>query len=145
MDRFHLNTAVSGLMQIVNAVHEFQAAGGDLATPEALDAADLATRLLSPLAPHTAEGAWSRLGHRDSIVTAPWPEPSAEALESATKSLVVQVNGKLRSHVLVPADASEETIRKSALADERVAKQIEGKAVAKVIVVPGRLVNIVVR
>ncbi|HET7903571.1 MAG TPA: leucine--tRNA ligase [Candidatus Eisenbacteria bacterium] len=145
MDRFHLNTAVSGLMQIVNAVHEYQAAGGDPAAPETLDAADIATRLLSPLAPHTAEGAWSRLGHRDSIVTAPWPEPSAEALESATKSLVVQVNGKLRSHVLVPADASEETIRKSALADERVAKQIEGKAVAKVIVVPGRLVNIVVR
>jgi leucyl-tRNA synthetase len=145
MDRFHLNTAVSGLMQIVNAVQEYQAAGGDLAAAEVLEAADLATRLLGPLAPHTAEGAWALLGNRGSVVKASWPEASAEALQSLQKSLVVQVNGKLRSHVLVPADADQETIRKAALADEKVARMVEGKTVAQVIVVPGRLVNVVVR
>jgi leucyl-tRNA synthetase len=145
MDRFHLNTAVSGLMQIVNAVQDYQAGGGDPKAPEVWEAADIATRLLAPLAPHTAEGAWTRLGHGSSVVRQPWPEPAPEALESATKSLVVQVNGKLRAHVVVPADADQETIRRAALAEEKIAGLVKGKTVAQVIVVPGRLVNVVVR
>jgi len=145
MDRFHLNTAVSGLMQIVNAVQDYQAAGGDMNAAEVWEAADYATRLLGPLAPHTAEGAWARLGHAESVVKAPWPAPSAEALESPTKKLVVQVNGKLRSEITVPADADQDAIRKAALSDERVARMVEGKTVAKVIIVPGRLVNVVAR
>jgi len=145
MGRFHLNTAVSGLMQIVNAAHEYQASGGDMRAPEVREAADYATRLLAPLAPHTAEGAWEVLGHEESVVTAPWPTPSAKALESPTRTLVVQVNGKLRSEISVATDADQEAIRAAAMADDRVAKFIEGKSVARVIVVPGRLVNIVVR
>ena len=145
MDRFHLNTAVSGLMQLVNAVYDFHAGGGSLTSPEALEAADLSTRLLAPLAPHTAEGAWDRLGHAESIVHAPWPTPSGEALSSATRSLVVQVNGKLRAHIQVPADADQATIRKLALADEKVASLAHGKTVAQVVVVPGRLVNVVLK
>ncbi|HEU4724809.1 MAG TPA: class I tRNA ligase family protein, partial [Candidatus Eisenbacteria bacterium] len=145
MDRFHLNTAVSGLMQLVNAVQEFQGAGGDLRSPEVREAAGIATRLLAPLAPHTAEGAWEALGHTTSVALSSWPAPDPNALESATKSLVVQVNGKLRAHVTVPADADRETIQKAAMADEKVAKMVEGKTVAQVIVVPGRLVNIVLR
>ncbi len=145
MDRFHLNTAVSGLMQLVNAVQEYQGAGGDLRLAEVREAAEISTRLLAPLAPHTAEGAWELLGYSNSVALAPWPAPAPEALESATKSLVVQVNGKLRAHVIVPVGADQETIRKAALADEKVAKMVEGKTVAQVIVVPGRLVNIVLR
>jgi leucyl-tRNA synthetase len=145
MDRFHLNTAVSGLMQILNAVQEYQAEGGSLEGPEALESVDFATRLLAPLAPHTAEGAWERLGHPESIARAPWPVPSPEALQSATKSLVVQVNGKLRAHIEVPAGADQETIRTLALADEKVASLAAGKTVAQVIVVPGRLVNVVLK
>ena len=145
MDRFHLNTAVSGLMQLVNAVHDYRAAGGAMAAAEAAEAADLATRLLAPLAPHTAEGAWERLGHAGSVVHATWPEASSEALSSETKSLVVQVNGKLRGHVTVPAGADQEAIRTAALVDEKVARLVEGKQVVQVIVVPGRLVNVVVR
>ena len=145
MDRFHLNTAVSGLMQILNAVQDYQAGGGSLESPEALEAVDFATRLLAPLAPHTAEGAWERLGRSESIARAPWPVPSPEALQSATKSLVVQVNGKLRAHIEVPAGADEETIRKLALADEKIASLAAGKRVAQVVVVPGRLVNIVLK
>ncbi len=143
MDRFHLNTAVSGLMQLVNSVQDYLAAGGDPRAVELREAAEIATRLLAPLAPHTAEGAWEVLGYTKSVATAPWPSPAADALESATKSLVVQVNGKLRAHVLVPAGADQETIRRTALADEKIAMMTEGKKVAQVIVVPGRLVNIV--
>ena len=145
MDRFHLNTAVSGLMQILNAVQDYQSEGGSLAAPEVLESVDFATRLLAPLAPHTAEGAWERLGHADSIARAPWPVPSPEALQSATKSLVVQVNGKLRAHVEVPADADQETIRRLALADEKIASLAAGKTIAQVVVVPGRLVNVVLK
>jgi len=145
MDRFHLNTAVSGLMQLVNAVQEHQSETGSLTAPETLEAADLATRLLAPLAPHTAEGAWERLGHAGSVARAPWPAPSEDALASATKSLVVQVNGKLRAHIQVPADADKEAIQKLALADEKVASLARGKRVAQVVVVPGRLVNIVLQ
>ncbi|MEK7315320.1 MAG: class I tRNA ligase family protein, partial [Candidatus Eisenbacteria bacterium] len=143
MDRFHLNTAVSGLMQLVNSVQDYQAAGGDPSAVEVREAAEIATRLLAPLAPHTAEGAWEVLGYTNSVALASWPSPAADALESATKSLVVQVNGKLRAHVLVPAGADQETIRRVALADEKVARMTEGKKVAQVIVVPGRLVNVV--
>jgi leucyl-tRNA synthetase len=145
MDRFHLNTAVSGLMQMMNALQDHQSAGGDMALPEVLEAADLATRLLAPLAPHTAEGAWALLGHAESVVTAGWPEPSAEALQSDTRKLVVQVNGKLRAEIIVPADADQDAIRQAALSDGKIAQMVEGKTVAKVIIVPGRLVNVVLR
>jgi leucyl-tRNA synthetase len=145
MDRFHLNTAVSGLMQLVNAVQDHQSETGSLAAPETLEAADFATRLLAPLAPHTAEGAWERLGNAGSVARAPWPTPSSDALASATKSLVVQVNGRLRAHIQVPADADQETIRGLALADEKVASLAHGKTVAQVVVVPGRLVNVVLK
>jgi leucyl-tRNA synthetase len=79
------------------------------------------------------------------IARASWPQPAPEALQSATKSLVVQVNGKLRAHIEVPADADQETIRKLALAEEKVAGLAAGKTVAQVIVVPGRLVNVVLK
>jgi len=145
MDRLHLNTAVSGLMQLVNAVQDYQAAGGDMLAPEIAEAVDLGTRLLGPLAPHTAEGAWKRLGHAESIFRAPWPTVSQEALARDLERLAVQVNGKVRSEVEVPAGAPTEAIKKAALEDAKVRKFTEGKTVAQVIHVPGRLVNIVVK
>jgi leucyl-tRNA synthetase len=145
MDRLHLNTAVSGLMQVVNAVHEYQSAGGDLTHPEVAEAVDIATRLLGPLAPHTAEGAWERLGRPGSLFRAPWPSVAKEALARETQRLVVQVNGKVRSQIEVPAGAAQEAIREAALADPKVGKFTEGKTVSQVIQVPGRLVNIVAR
>jgi len=145
MDRLHLNTAVSGLMQIVNAVQDYQASRGEMLAPEVAEAVDMATRLLGPLAPHTAEGAWERLGHAESIFKASWPKVSREALERDLERLVVQVNGKVRSEVEVPVGATSEAIRKAALEDPRVRKFTDGKTVAQVIHVPGRLVNIVVK
>ncbi|HEU5395269.1 MAG TPA: class I tRNA ligase family protein, partial [Candidatus Methylomirabilis sp.] len=145
MDRLHLNTAVSGMMQLTNALEDYHAAGGDLAAPEAAEALYLGTRLLAPLAPHTAEGAWERLGHRDSVFRAGWPEPSQEALRKDLLTLVVQVNGKVRSRVQVPADAPQEAIRAAVLADAKVGQHTEGKKVAQVVIVPGRLVNVVAK
>jgi leucyl-tRNA synthetase len=145
VDRFHFNTAVSGLMQIVNAVQEYEAAGGDLRAPEAAEAVDSTTRLLAPLAPHTAEGAWDRLGHAESIVLAPWPAADPAAQRSEVQRLVVQVNGKVRSQVEVPAGASKSDVESAALADPKVQRFMDGKKPAQVIVVPGKLVNVVVR
>jgi leucyl-tRNA synthetase len=145
MDRLHLNTAVSGLMQLVNAVQDYQAGGGELSAPEAAEAVDLATRLLAPLAPHTAEGAWAKLGHPESVFRSGWPRVSPDALKQDLIRYVVSVNGKVRSNVQVPAEAAQDAVREVALADPNVRKHTEGKTIAQVIVVPGRLVNVVAR
>jgi leucyl-tRNA synthetase len=145
MDRLHLNTAVSGLMQLVNAVQEYQVEEGDMAAREVEEAVDVATRLLAPLAPHTAEGAWARLGRSGSVFHSGWPTISQEALRQDLVRYVVSVNGKVRSNIQVPTDASQEAIRLAALADASVRRHTEGKLVQQVIVVPGKLVNVVAR
>jgi len=145
MDRLHLNTAVSGMMQLVNAVQEHLDGGGDRTDPEVQEAMNIGTRLLSPLAPHTAEGAWTLLGGSGSIFTAGWPKVSREALESDTVALVVQVNGRVRSSIEVPAGADRAAIEAAALADPKVRSYAAGKTVRQVILVPGRLVNVVVQ
>ncbi|HXL15074.1 MAG TPA: class I tRNA ligase family protein, partial [Methylomirabilota bacterium] len=145
VDRLHLNTAVSGMMQYVNALDEYRDAGGDMAASEVGEAMSLGTRLLAPLAPNTAEGAWKVLGGTGSIFTAGWPAPDKGALESDTISLVVQVNGKVRSQIEVPTGADKAAIESAALADPKVRSYAAGKQVAQVIIVPGRLVNVVVK
>ena len=144
MDRLHLNTAVSGMMQLVNALQEYLDGGGDRTDPEVQEGMKIGTRLLAPLAPHTAEGAWALLGGSGSIFTAGWPEASREALERDKVTLVVQVNGKVRSSIEVPAGADRAVIEAAALADPKVRSYASGKTVAQVILVPGRLVNVVV-
>jgi leucyl-tRNA synthetase len=145
LNRLHLNTAVSGLMQLVNAVQEYQAAGGDLASPEAVESVDFITRLLAPLAPHTAEGAWERLGRSGSVFRSGLPATSPEALAKDVQRLVVQVNGRVRSQIEVPADATDDAIRSAALEDPKVKKHTDGSAIAQVIIVRGRLVSVVTR
>jgi leucyl-tRNA synthetase len=145
MDRLHLNTAVSGLMQLVNAVQEFQAGGGDLTSPEVAEAVDMTTRLMAPLAPHTAEGAWGKLGRSGTVFRSGWPTVSLEALKLDLARYVVSVNGKVRSNIQVPAEAPQDAVRQAALADASVQKHTAGKSIEQVIVVPGRLVNVVAR
>ena len=99
--------------------------------------------MLSPITPHIAHALWRELGFGDDILSAPWPEPLAAALAQDEIELVLQVNGKLRGNLRVPADASKETIEAAALASETAQKYMEGKPAKKVVVVPGRLVNIV--
>ena len=100
--------------------------------------------LLSPFAPHLGEELWERLGHRESLAHAAWPAFDPAALAASEIQLVVQVNGKVRARLTVPADATEAQLRTVALADPQVSKFVDGQPIKQFIVVPKRLVNIVV-
>ena len=99
--------------------------------------------LLGPFAPHLAEELWARLGHTEGVGRRPWPQPDPRALAREEVLIVVQVDGKVRSRLTVEAGAGEDRIRDQALADRRVQDWLERRKVARVVVVPGRLVNIV--
>jgi leucyl-tRNA synthetase len=108
------------------------------------EALETVVRLLAPFVPHLAEELWECLGHKGGLDAAGWPSWDAAALVEDEKTIVVQVNGKVRGKVTVPAAADEELVRQTALADPNVARCIGGQTVHKVVVVPGRLVNVVV-
>jgi leucyl-tRNA synthetase len=107
------------------------------------EAVEALVRMISPFTPHMAEELWEMLGHSNGIVAAGWPEFSEEVAKSEEIVVPVQVNGKLRARITVPADASEDRLRELALADPAVMKHLEGKTVKKVVVAAGRLVSIV--
>jgi leucyl-tRNA synthetase len=144
-ERFHFNTAIAAVMELVNTLY---ATDLDLQEPQqcrvARHSLESIVLLLSPVVPHFAEELWAELGHPESLLLAPWPAYREDALEQDEILVVVQVNGKLRSRVTLPTDASEDTIRETALADENVRRFIEGKDLRRVIVVKNKLVNIVV-
>jgi len=144
-DRFHFNTAISAVMELVNAFsgEDIQPASDDEAGAVRLGLERIAL-LLSPIVPHFAEEIWEHLGHAPSILQVPWPSYREEALVRDEWVIVVQVNGKLRSRLSVDAETDKAVIEKMALADDRARKFIGDKPVRKVIVVPGKLVNIVV-
>ena len=132
-----MNTAISHMMVFVNAAT--QATTVPQRNGEGLPAAACA-----PYAPHITEEIWERFGETELIAHAPWPTYDPEVLKREEVTIVVQVNGKLRSRIQLPVDASNEEVEEAALADERIQKHIEGKTVRKFIVVPNRLANIVV-
>ena len=100
--------------------------------------------MLSPIIPHVSHALWHALGHNAALIDERWPDPDKAALVQNAVAMVVQVNGKLRGHINVPVNADEACAREAALADEHVRKFVADKPVRKVIVVPGKLVNIVV-
>ena len=144
-DRFHFNTAISAVMELVNVMYGFSV---DEKSPQLVSIFRLAVEtvvlLLSPVTPHLSEEIWSELGYESSIFTANWPAHNQEALVEETLLVVIQVNGKLRSKIALPASSDDEMIKRQALSDERVEKFISGKAVKKIVVVQKRLVNIVI-
>jgi leucyl-tRNA synthetase len=147
---FHFNTAVSAIMELVNAIHAFEQASLDRAAQDerrALlrEAVETLLLLLGPFCPHIGEELWSRLGHDGSLFTEQWPSPDPAALRKEEVTVVVQVDGKVRGRLTVAADTGEEEVRRRALADERVKGWIGTGGVARVVVVPNRLVNIVTR
>ena len=138
---FHFNTAIAAVMELVNGITAFS---DKEASPEALrEAIETVVRLLSPFVPHICEELWKHLGYEDSLETFGWPVWDEKALATETLLIVVQVNGKVRGKVTVPVDANKEAVEAAALADPNVARFLEGKTLRKVIVVPGRLVNVV--
>ncbi len=106
-------------------------------------AAETLVLLLAPFAPHLAEELWQRLDHDESLAHAPWPTADPALLERDTIKLAVQVDGKRRYEIEVPANADEDTIRAAALASAKVQRHLQGRELQRVILVPGRLVNLV--
>jgi leucyl-tRNA synthetase len=144
MERTQFNTVASAAMKMLNALQESgKGAGGALRTA-AYESFGILLRVLYPIAPHVCHGLWGDLGYAGDIGGAPWPAVDAQALETDEIELVLQVNGKLRGHILVPKSAGREQIEQLALAHEAVLRFAEGRPVKKVVVVPGRLVNVVV-
>jgi len=137
IENLDFNTAISQMMIFVNEFSKDR--------PRSREAMETFVLLLSPFAPHMCEELWQRLGHEESLAYHPWPEWKEEYLRLEEIELPVQVNGKPRARIRVPAGASDDQIREAALANDRVQKFIEGKTVTRVIVVPGRLVNVVAK
>jgi leucyl-tRNA synthetase len=142
IERFHFNTSVSAIMELVNAMQSYRDAHGPN-TDAYSEAATSLLLLLAPMAPHITEELWHRAGGTDSVHTQPWPAYSAELAAAETVTLVIQVNGKVRDKVELPADITQEEATQAALAREKIKQYIDGKP-AQVHYVPGRLVNIVV-
>ena len=144
-ERFHFNTAISAVMELVNTMYGIEKIDS---SPQQAGVMRLAMEsvvlLLSPVVPHMAEELWEALGHESSVLSAAWPSYRDDALIKDELLIVVQVNGKLRSRFNADVDTDDNTLRETALADERVQKFIKDKPIKKVVVVAKKLVNIVV-
>jgi len=136
IESMRFNTAISQMIVFVNAFTPMAVRPRACIEPFLL--------LLSPFAPHLCEELWSILGHADSLAYEPWPEWDPQVLQEDEIEIVVQVNGKVRSRLRVPADATQDQQREVALADPKVQSHTAGRTVRKVVVVPGKVVNVVV-
>ena len=159
-ERMHLNTAVSSLMELVNELYAFsettergaptrgEVPAGKIERPQTIavlrEAIDALVRMISPFAPHMAEELWLMLGQQGGLSAASWPVFDPAVAKADVVEVPVQINGKVRSRITIPADASEEQTRELALADPVAHTHIHGKTVRKVVVVKGRLVSLVV-
>ena len=139
--RFHFNTAIAAVMELVNAIYGFDAKQDyPGAVKEALESV---VQLLAPFVPHITEELWMSLGHESDLESTGWPQYDTAAMVEDEKLIVIQVNGKVRSKITVSASASKDEVEQAALADEAVQRFIGEGTVRKVIVVPGKLVNVV--
>ncbi len=143
--RFQFNTAISAVMELVNDLYLAKDAlradeNGRMVLSSAISTV---LALMSPITPHLCEELWQIIGHASRLAFAPWPAHSEEALVKDMVTVVVQVNGKVRARLDVPAEADQQAVQTMALEDENVAKHVEGMTIRKVIVIPGKLVNVV--
>ena len=148
--RWHFNTCVAAIMELVNELYgidDRMAGTAASAIPVSLlaDVQRNLALLLAPFAPYLAHELWETLGEKSNLLRAPWPKYDPALAKEEEIEIPVQINGKLRSRIVVPADATEDVLRERALADDRIRAAIAGKQVVKVIVVPGKLVNFVIR
>ena len=150
--RWHFNTCIAAIMELVNELYGIDdRMEGTAASASGVPVSLLAevqrdlTLLLAPFAPYLAHELWEVLGEKTSLLRAPWPKYDPALAKEEEIAIPVQINGKLRSRIVVPADTTEGVMRERALADEKIRAAMAGKQVVKVIVVPGKLVNIVIR
>ena len=144
LERFSFNTAIAALMEYVNDLMRMRDTGV-VFTDAWREATKTLALLLAPLAPYLAEELWAYQGGKFSVHQQAWPQFDESLIAEARVELVVQINGKVRDRVTVAADADEAVVREAVLASEKVASSVNGKQIAKVIVIPGKLVNVVVR
>lgn len=146
-ERFNFNTAISAIMEFVNGIYDYleNTAEGEQNLLLLRQVFQRLLQLLAPFTPHITEELWVRLEGQPSVHLQPWPQYNPEALKVDTVTLAVQVNGKVRHHLEVPVGASREEIQEQVLAVDRIQELVKGKQVVKVIVVPQKLVNIVIK
>jgi leucyl-tRNA synthetase len=144
-NRFQFNTAVAAVMELLNLMYlvKDELAEDELGKLVLSSASASALAVLTPIAPHLCEELWRRLGHKHSLPTEPWPVHDPAMLARDQVEVVIQINGKLRGKITLPATATREEASEQALAEENVARHLEGKSVKKVVVIPGKLVNVV--
>lgn len=145
--RWHFNTSIAALMELNNLLSSLGAeiAAGNIPAGDVANTKKVLVLLLAPFAPYLAHELWEVLGEKGSLLKAEWPKYDPELAKEDEIEVPVQINGKLRAVVSVPAGSTEDTIRDVALADEKVKAAIAGKQIVKKIVVPGKLINLVVR
>jgi leucyl-tRNA synthetase len=148
-ERLTFNTAIAGMMELTNEVYAYDGAISGEPSPvdrfvigEALEAL---VRLLGPFTPHIAEELWEGLGHGEILISSEWPKSDPELAWPDELEIPVQLNGKLVAKVVVPADVSEDSLIAAVLENDRVKAKLDGRTIAKTIVVPKRLVNLVAR
>ncbi len=145
IERFHFNTAISAIMELVNEIYisEVKDNADDISKSLVHEAIGTVVVLLSPFVPHFAEELWDALGNRTSVVKTKWPHYDPEAVLEDEILIVIQINGKLRDRMTIPASYGEDEVKAWALRSERIRKLVEGKDIKRVILVPKKLVNIV--
>jgi len=145
--RWHFNTCIAAIMELVNELQaaDAQLAAGDVPAPIMLELFRSLILLLAPFAPHLVCELWEALGEQGSVLRAPWPNSDPELAKEDELEIPVQINGKLVTVIKASVDAETKAIESAALADEKIQGRIAGKTVAKIIVVPRKLVNLVVR
>ena len=142
IEAFHMNKAVAVLRELSNSISSFKA--NDDADKWALrEAVESFVQMINPMMPHLAEELWEQLGHKTPLTQTSWPKADPALLQDDTVTLAVQVNGKMRATITLPASADQKAAEAEALAQDTVKAALEGKAVKKIIVVPGRVVNVV--
>jgi leucyl-tRNA synthetase len=145
-ERFHFNTALAAIMEMVNFLYLVEDADWESpgTAPALREAIEILLLMLSPFAPHVSEELWEAIGRKDLVMTRSWPRFDEDVARAEEILVVVQINGKLRSRIIVDAETTEEEIRSRVMADPRVLEYTEGKAIRKMVYVPKKLVSIVV-
>ena len=142
--RFNFNTAISSIMELVNELYKYKQ-GEDLNTPLLEDAITKLVTLLSPFTPHICEEMWHELGKEESLIGVRWPDYDESALVEDVKTIVIQINGKLKERLSLPAGLSGADLEEKVLEEPNVASLIQDVNVVKTIAVPDKLVNFVVK
>jgi leucyl-tRNA synthetase len=142
--RHSFNTAIAALMELTNALNKFNGVDGQSLAVR-LESITIILRTLSPITPHVCHYLWQQLGYNTAIINESWPQVESGALEQDEVQIIVQVNGKLRAKITLPANSDKQFIETSALTDTNVAKFTQDLNILKVIVIPNKLVNIVAK